>query len=255
MEELQYHIQLSKAEGAKYAIVPGDPGRVPKIAEFLDNPRPVKCNREYNTYEGYIDGEKVLVVSTGIGGPSAAICIEELAKIGVRTFIRVGTCGGMQKNVYPGDVIIANGAVRMCGTSKEYLPVEFPAVADFEVTKALAEAAYQLGCSHHVGVVQCKDSFYGQHDPDSMGVGSELKAKWDAWIRGGCLASEMESDTLFIVAALRGLRAGSVFHCVWNQELAGEGMPQDRKGDTSIAIKAAVEALRILIKKDRGIKA
>lgn len=249
-KELQYHIKLSEADGAKYAIVPGDPGRVPKIAEFLENSHPVKCNREYNSYSGYLEGEKVLVVSTGIGGPSAAICMEELANIGVRTFVRVGTCGGMQKNVYPGDVIIANGAIRMCGTSKEYLPAEFPAVADFGVTKALSEAAETLGCRSHIGVVQCKDSFYGQHDPDSMGISSELKAKWEAWIRGGCLASEMESDTLFIVAALRGLKAGSVFHCVWNQELAGEGMPQDRTEDTSMAIKVAVEALRILIKKD-----
>ncbi len=254
MEELQYHIQLSKKDGAKYVIVPGDPGRVPKIAEFLDNPRPVKCNREYNTYEGYLYGEKVLVVSTGIGGPSAAICMEELAKIGAETFIRVGTCGGMHKSVYPGDVVIANGAIRMCGTSKEYLPVEFPAVADFEVTKALQSAAEELGVRNHVGVVQCKDSFYGQHDPDSMGVASELKAKWDAWIKGGCLASEMESDTLFIVAALRGLKVGSVFHCVWNQELAGEGMPQDRTEDTTMAIKVAVEAMGKIIKKDQALK-
>ncbi len=254
MEELQYHIQLSKKDGAKYAIVPGDPGRVEKIAAFLDNPKHVNCNREYNTYEGYLNGEKVLVVSTGIGGPSAAICMEELAKIGVETFIRVGTCGGMNKKVYPGDVVIASGAIRMCGTSKEYLPVEFPAVADFNVTKALEEAASGLGYKHHVGVVQCKDSFYGQHDPDSMGISGELKAKWEAWIRGGCLASEMESDTLFIVAALRGLKAGSVFHCVWNQELAGEGMPQDRIEDTSMAIKVAVEAMRIIIKKDQETK-
>lgn len=251
MEAEQYHLKLTSADGAKYAIVPGDPGRVPQIAGFLDNPRPVKCNREYNTYEGFIDGEKVLVVSTGIGGPSAAICMEELANIGVDTFVRVGTCGGMQPSVYPGDVVIANGAVRMGGTSKEYLPVEFPAVADFEVTKALAQAAENLECPHHVGVVQCKDSFYGQHDPASMGVAHELKAKWQAWLRGGCLASEMESDTLFIVAALRGLKAGSVFHCVWNQELAGEGMPENRTEDTSLAIRTAVEALRILINKNK----
>lgn len=250
-KEIQYHINLSEDNSAKYAILPGDPGRVEKIAALLDNPRKVSFNREYKTYEGYIDSEKVLVVSTGIGGPSTAICVEELAKIGVDTFIRVGTCGGMQMNVNPGDLIIANGAIRMEGTSREYLPIEFPAVADFGVICALSRAAKELDYPHHIGVVQAKDSFYSQHDPDSMGVSDELKSKWKAWIKGGCLASEMESAALYIVSAVRGLRTGSIFHCVWNQEQAGHGMPQDNKNsDTSSAIKTAIEALRILIKED-----
>lgn len=251
INERQYHINLSKDDTAKYAILPGDPGRVEKIAAFLDNPKEVSFNREYKTYEGYIDGVKVLVVSTGIGGPSTAICVEELSKIGVDTFIRVGTCGGMQLNVNPGDLIIASGAIRMEGTSKEYLPIEFPAVADFEVTSALSQAAKKLNFPHHIGVVQAKDSFYSQHNPDSMGVSDELKSKWNAWIKGGCLASEMESAALYIVSAVRNLRAGSIFNCVWNQEQAGHGMPQDNMStDTSSAIKTAVEALRILINND-----
>lgn len=251
-ENLQYHINLSEKDGAKYAIIPGDPGRVEKIASYLENPKQIGYNREYNTYEGYIDGEKVLVVSTGIGGPSTAICIEELAKIGVDTFIRVGTCGGMQLNVDPGDVVIASGAIRMEGTSREYLPIEFPAVANFEVTSALSQAAKSLNYKHHIGVVQAKDSFYSQHSPDTMGVADELNSKWKAWIKGGCLASEMESAALYIVSAVRNLRAGSVFHCVWNQEQAGRGMPQENhKSDTTCAIKTAVEALRILIKEDK----
>ncbi len=251
--QLQYHISLSKENGAKYAIIPGDPGRVEKIASYLDNTKQVAFNREYNTYEGYLDGEKVLVVSTGIGGPSTAICVEELAKIGVDTFIRVGTCGGMQMNVDPGDVVIASGAIRMEGTSREYLPIEFPAVADFDVTSALKRAAKKLSFKHHVGVVQAKDSFYSQHSPDTMGVSDELNSKWKAWIKGGCLASEMESAALYIVSAVRGLRSGSVFHCVWNQEQAGCGMPQDNHiSDTTCAIKTAIEALRILIKEDKA---
>lgn len=251
-DKLMYHINLSKKDGAKYAIIPGDPGRVEKIASFLDNPKQITFNREYNTYEGYLDGEKVLVTSTGIGGPSTAICVEELAKIGVDTFIRVGTCGGMQMNVNPGDVVIANSAIRMDGTSKEYMPLEFPAVADFDVTKALADAAKSLDFPHHIGVVQAKDSFYSQHSPETMGVCDELKYKWNAWIKGGCLASEMESSTLFIVAAVRKLRAGSVFHCVWNQEQAGCSMPKENQThDTSKAIKTAIKALRILIKEDK----
>ena len=240
---MQYHIQLSKEHGAKYAIIPGDPGRVEKIAAFLDEPRQIGCNREYNSYMGYLDGEKVLVVSTGIGGPSCAICVEELAKIGVDTFIRVGTCGGMQPQVAPGDVIVATGAIRMDGTSKEYMPIEFPAVADYHVTSALYNAAQKLGYPNHIGVVQAKDSFYGQHSPESMPIST--------WKRGGCLASEMEGATLFIVSAARGLRSGAVFHCVWNQEVAQTAMPKDRKEDTSAAIKTAIEALRILIAEDK----
>ena len=251
-EELMYHINLSKKDSAKYAILPGDPGRVEKIAAFLDSPKLVSFNREYKTYEGYLDGEKVLVVSTGIGGPSTAICVEELAKIGVDTFIRVGTCGGMQMNVNPSDIVIANAAIRMEGTTLEYMPIEFPAVADFEVTSALKNAAENLSYPHHIGVVQAKDSFYSQHSPESMGISDALKYKWDAWIKGGCLASEMESAALYIVSAVRKLRAGAVFHCVWNQEQAGRGMPQENHiSDTTCAIKTAVEAIRILINNDK----
>lgn len=251
---MQYHIHLSEEHAAKYAIIPGDPGRVEKIAAYLDNAKQVGCNREYNSYLGYLDGEKVLVVSTGIGGPSCAICVEELAKIGVDTFIRVGTCGGMQPEIEPGDVIIATGAIRQDGTSREYLPIEFPAVADFKVTSALYNAAETLGLTNHIGVVQAKDSFYGQHSPESMPISSELLAKWEAWKRGGCLASEMEGAALFIVSAARKLRSGAVFHCVWNQEAAKTAMPKERKEDTSAAIKTAIEAIRILIKQDKKEK-
>ena len=247
----QYHIDLYEEHSAKYAIIPGDPGRVEKIAAFLDDAKQVGNNREYNSYLGYLDGEKVLVVSTGIGGPSCAICVEELAKIGVDTFIRVGTCGGMQPEVKPGDVVISTGAIRQDGTSREYMPIEFPAVADFHVTSALYKAANALGYDNHIGVVQAKDSFYGQHSPESMPTSPELLAKWDAWKRGGCLASEMEGATLFIVSAARRLRSGGVFHCVWNQEISKKAMPEDRKEDTSCAIKTAIEAIRILIKQDK----
>lgn len=247
----QYHIALSEEHSAKYAIIPGDPGRVEKIAANLDNAKQVGYNREYNSYLGYLDGEKVLVISSGIGGPSCAICVEELAKIGVDTFIRVGTCGGMQSYVKPGDIVIATGAIRQDGTSREYMPIEFPAVGDFHVTSALYQAAQNLGYDNHIGVVQAKDSFYGQHSPESMPSAPELLAKWEAWKRGGCLASEMEGSTLFIVSAARGLRAGCVFHCVWNQEISKSAMPKERTEDTASAIKTAVEAIRILIKQDK----
>lgn len=251
MKNAEYHINLGPEDGARYAIIPGDPGRTERIAAYLDNPKEIAFNREYRTFSGTLCGEKVLVTSTGIGGPSTAICVEELAHIGVDTFIRAGTCGGMQMNVNPGDIIIATGAIRMEGTSREYLPIEFPAVADVSVTNALILAAQKLGLPYHTGVVQSKDSFYGQHDPDSMGVSGELKEKWSAWIKGGCLASEMESAALYIVSAVRGLRSGSVFHCVWNQEQAESGMPQDRKTDTESAVRTAVEAMKIIIESDK----
>ena len=171
----------------------------------------VADSREFVTYTGTLDGVKVSVTSTGIGGPSASIAMEELIQCGADTFIRVGTCGGMALDVEGGDIVVATGAIRAEGTSKEYAPIEFPAVADLTVTNALVQAAKNLGKKWHAGVVQCKDSFYGQHDPEQMPVGDELLKKWDAWMKLGCKASEMESAALFIVASARGVRAGSDF--------------------------------------------
>ena len=157
----------------------------------------VADSREFVTYTGTLDGVKVSVTSTGIGGPSASIAMEELIQCGADTFIRVGTCGGMALDVEGGDIVVATGAIRAEGTSKEYAPIEFPAVADLTVTNALVQAAKNLGKKWHAGVVQCKDSFYGQHDPEQMPVGDELLKKWDAWMKLGCKASEMESAALF----------------------------------------------------------
>ncbi|MBQ7283802.1 MAG: uridine phosphorylase [Oscillospiraceae bacterium] len=249
MDEKLYHINLAKSDiqGAKYAILPGDPDRVPKIAAFFDNAEKIGQKREYTSYLGELCGEKVLCVSTGIGGPSAAICIEELAQLGVTNFIRVGTSGGMQLCVKAGDIIVVTGAIRMEGTSKEYLPIEFPAVPDLDITCALRNAAKKLGYDYHTGVVQCKDSFYGQHAPQRMPVSYELENKWQAWIKGGCLASEMESAALFTVCASLGAKAGAVMLCVWNQERAKAGLDKDEEHDTEKAIKTAIEAIKMLI--------
>lgn len=253
MEEKMYHINLSKSdiEGAKYAILPGDPGRVPKIADFFDNAKKIGQNREYNSYIGELNGEKVVCVSTGIGGPSASICIEELYQLGVTNFIRVGTCGGMQLDVKAGDIIVVTGAVRMEGTSKEYLPIEFPAVADLDLTCALRDAAKMLKFDYHTGVVQCKDSFYGQHAPQRMPVSYELENKWQAWIKGGCLASEMESAALFTVCSSLGAKSGAVMLCVWNQERKKAGLDKDEQHDTEKAIKTAIEAIKMLISEGK----
>lgn len=246
----QYHTGVGPKDIGKYVILPGDPKRCEKIAAHFDNPVLVADSREYVTYTGTLDGVKVSVTSTGIGGPSAAIAIEELAKCGAHTFIRVGTCGGMQEHIIGGDVVIANGAIRMEGTSREYAPIEYPAVPDFQVTNALNLAAKELGIRHHVGVVQCKDSFFGQHEPEVMPVNYELENKWKAWLRMGCLASEMESAALFIVGSFLRVRVGSCFLVVANQEREKLGLPNPQAHDTELAICTAVEAIRHLIAQD-----
>ena len=257
----EFHIQTQVGDVGEYVILPGDPGRCKKIAEYLENPIKVAENREYVTYTGTLDGVKVSVTSTGIGGPSAAIALEELIHCGAKTFIRVGTSGGMQPEVCGGDFVIATGAIRAEGTSKEYLPIEFPAVSDFEVTKALEMSAKKFLAKEnvgkveeekqrvHLGVVQCKDNFYGQHDPNSMPVASELNQKWQAWIAGGALASEMESSALFIVASARRVRIGTVLLVLANQTRRELGLPDRQVYDTDGAIKIAIGAIKELIKE------
>ena len=250
--EKQYHINCAPGDVGRYCILPGDPGRCASIAALFDNAAFVSQNREYTIYTGTLLGEKVSVCSTGIGGPSAAIAMEELTAIGADTFIRVGTCGGIDLNVQSGDIVVATGAIRFEHTSREYAPIEFPAVADFGITAALAEAARAMGKTCHTGVVQCKDSFYGQHSPARMPVSYELLNKWEAWKRLGVKASEMESAALFVVAAALGVRCGSCFHVVWNQEREAAGMDQKMSEDTSAAIRVGVEALKLLIQQDRA---
>lgn len=242
----QYHVGLNKGDVGKYVILPGDPKRCKKIAQYFDDPKLVADNREYVTYTGYLNGEKVSVTSTGIGGPSAAIAMEELVNVGAEVFIRVGTCGGMQLDVKGGDLVIATGAIRMEGTSKEYAPIEFPAVANLDVVNALVKASENLGYTHHTGVVQCKDSFYGQHSPEIKPVSYELMNKWEAWKRLGCLASEMESAALFVVASYLGVKVGSVFLTVANQEREKQNLENPVVHDTEKAIKTAIEAIKIL---------
>lgn len=246
-----YHIQVAPGEVGRYVIMPGDPKRCAKIAEYFENPVLIADNREYVTYTGTLDGVKVSVTSTGIGGPSAAIAMEELYRCGADTFVRIGTCGGMQPEVKSGDVVVATGAIRMEGTSREFAPMEFPAVADLTVTNALVDAAKQKGYPFHAGVVQCKDSFYGQHEPETKPVSYELINKWEAWKRLGCLASEMESAALFVVASYLHVRAGSCFLVVANQEREKLGLENPVVHDTDMAIQVAVEAIRKLIREDR----
>ncbi|MCI8853446.1 MAG: uridine phosphorylase [Lachnospiraceae bacterium] len=250
-EGYEYHVNLKKGDVGRYMILPGDPKRCQKIAAFFENPVLVADSREYVTYTGYLNGEKVSVTSTGIGGPSAAIAMEELVNIGADTFIRVGTCGAMQPEILGGDLVIATGAVRNEGTSREYAPIEYPAVANVGIVNVLMESARNLGYRSFTGVVQCKDSFYGQHSPETKPVSYELLDKWEAWKRMGCLASEMESAALFTVAAYRRVRCGSVFLCVANQEREKLGLENPVVHDTESAVRTGIEALKLLIERDR----
>ena len=246
MSEVQYHIRVKDGDVGKYVLLPGDPGRCESIANYFDNPKFVSFNREHKVYTGYISGEMVSVVSTGMGCPSTAIAVEELVKIGCHTFIRVGTSGAMQPHMEVGDIAIINAAIRDEGTSRQYLPIEYPAIADLEVINALVQASEKLDYTHYVGVSHTKDSFYSEVEPERMPMASFLKDRWNQWVAGGAICSEMEASIVFILAGIYRKRAGAVTMII------GSDMETiAKKHDPDGMIRVAVEALRILITKDK----
>jgi uridine phosphorylase len=248
-EEVMHHIQLKKGDVGRYVFLPGDPGRCEAIANHFDNPQLIAYNREYKTYTGTLLGEKVSVTSTGIGCPSASIAVEELAMIGADTFIRVGTSGGMQPEINPGDLGIITGAIRDEGTTLHYMPPEFPAVANIDVVEALREAAVKLGNPYVLGISQSKDSFYGQHQPERMPVSEHLLERWKAWKMGGAICSEMEASAIFIISSILRKRAGGIMLIAANQERNDPNAPIVRTLDNLIA--TSIEAVKILIERDR----
>ena len=253
---VMHHIQMKQGDVGRYVLLPGDPGRCSFIAEHFDHAEKMAQTREYTTFSGYLLGEKVSVMSTGIGCPSTAIGVEELAAIGADTFIRVGTSGGMQPFVQVGDLVITSAAVRDEGTSPQYMPLAFPAVADLDTTLALREAAERLGVRYHVGVTQTKDSFYGQRQPERMPVADQLMSRWKAWIAGGVLCSEMEAAAIFVVSSVLKKRAGGIMLVVDNQELPR--LPPEelaRRSDLGPLIRTAIEGVKNLIKKDQAASA
>lgn len=252
LDGTQFHIGVKDGDVGEYVILPGDPKRCKKIAEYLDDAKLIADLREYTTYTGYLNGTKVSVSSTGIGGPSAAIAMQELADAGAKYFIRQGTCGGMNLDVKGGDLIVATGAVRMEGTSKEYAPIEFPAVANYEIVNALVSAAKKKNANVHVGVVQCKDSFYGQHEPENMPVSYELEGKWKAWMDLGCLGSEMESAALFTVANYLKVKCGTILLAVANQERSKAGLSNEGFYDVTLETEVTIEAIRTLIENNKN---
>ena len=241
-EAIQYHVQLKKGDIADFVIMPGDPGRVEFIADHFDKAELVAENREYKTMTGEYKGRPVAVTSTGIGCPSTAIAVEELTNVGARSFVRLGTSGAMQEYTRVGEKVIATGAVRYEGTSVQYMPIEFPAVASHDMTMALKDSAIKNNIAYHLGIVQSKDSFYGQHNPEKMPIAEELKQKWDAWVKGGVLCSEMEAATIFVVGSYRKVRTGAVL-LVAGDQARGESLSKEEyKDNMSESVKMILDS-------------
>jgi len=250
MQEIQYHISLKKGDIGPYVILTGDPGRVPFIAKYFDHAEKVAQNREYVTYTGTVGGIKISAVSTGIGCPSTAICIEELSRIGANTFIRVGTAGSLQESVKYGDLVISTGTVREEGTTRQYIPVNYPAVPDYETLSALVESTKKLGYSYHYGITHCKDAFYSEIN-QGLPMDEENSKIWTYWRKSNVLATSMEAAAIFVLASLKKLRSGEVRAVI--------GLTYDEKPVSNIlqkdvvvehAIKTAIEAIKLLHLKD-----
>lgn len=210
---MEFHIRCNPEDVSRYVFVPGSHDRARKLAEHFDNPRLISDSRGYLVFSGMVDGIPMTVSSTGMGGPTTAIALEELGHMGGDTFIRVGSCGTMQDYVSVGDVVVATGTFRAGGTANNYLPIEFPAVPDYDVTAALVQAARQLELHVHVGLGTAGDAFYAPRDPSAR----------DIFRQAGVVSGEMESDTLFVLAALRGWRAGALY--------ASDGTSKETKPD------------------------
>jgi len=237
--DLMYHIKMKEGDVGRYVFLPGDPFRTDFIAGFLDDAALVAHNREHKTWTGKLDGVPVSVTSTGMGCPSTAIALEELIKIGADTFIRIGTAGPVcELSKDPSwDGAICTAAVRDEGTTLHYIPIEYPAVADRHVVAALAEAAKNRGLKYLEGITQSKDSFYGEVDPDNQPATVRLKERWEAWVKGNVVSSEMEAAAIFVISSIRGKRAGAIMN--W--------------GKMENTIQVACDAVRFLIKQDKAL--
>ncbi len=250
-EQTVFHLGITKTDlqGASIAILPGDPARVAKIAEAMDSAVFIASNREFTIYLAKLEGQNVVVCSTGIGGPSTSIAVEELAQLGVNTFLRIGTTGAIQPEVNAGDIIVTTGAVRLDGASLHFAPMEFPAVADFDVVSAMKKAAMDIGARVHVGITASSDTFYpGQerYDTFSGRVTRRFQGSVKEWQSMGVLNFEMEAATLFTMCASSGLRAGCVAGVIVNRTQK-ETPQHDHNEVEARAIKAVVETVRNLI--------
>lgn len=240
---LQPHIKCGDRDINEYVLLPGDPGRVPRICKHLENAREIARNREYFTCNGESRGIPVTVTSTGMGGPSLAIALHELSNLGARTFIRVGSCGGLGEQVKTGDVVIPIGAVRDEGTSRAYIDLGYPAVPDFEVTDALVGSAKKLGHPFHIGINRSHDSFY---------IPNILQLE-DTWKRRNVISEDLETAALFTISRLIGARAGCVLNVVAvHGQRPEEGISRFALGDPACergeraSIEIALAAIEVL---------
>ena len=246
--EKKYHIGLGPQDVGEYVLVPGDPGRTPLIAKYLEGAREVAFSREYRTFTGSIDGVKVSTMSTGMGGPSVAIGVEELHELGVHTLVRVGTCGALQPGVKMGDLVIALGAVRSEGTPDGYVPKEYPAVASLDLVEALRDAAVAAGVPYHIGLMRSVDALYSDLVPDQM-PRPDLREELDMWTRAGVIGNDMETSTLYVVSRLRKMRAGTI--CLTVDEVGAGEIHHLDPSYMDRMLKVAVDAVRRLIARDK----
>ena len=254
MGKKMMHIALEVGDVGRYVFLPGSPERTEKIAAYFDNPQEIAYNREYRTFVGELEGARVAVTSTGIGGPSAAIAVEELHQCGADTMMRVGTCASVSPKVSLGDVVIPNGAVKMEGVSLHYLPVAFPSVPDFHMLKCIEQAAKNLDYPYNVGVTITKASFYTQTEPETKPVGPELMFKWSAYEKGGATSTSMECAPLFAIGSCLGIRTACVMASATNCRNYSDNGRNTEIDIEDRAIRTAIEAMRIIIRNDKEMK-
>ena len=246
------HIAVSEGEVGRYVFLPGSVERAALIAAHFDNAKMLVHHREHLTYVGELDGERVAVTSTGIGGPSAGIAVEELFQCGADTMMRIGSCASTAPHVGIGHVIIPKGAVRMEGTGNHYLPIEFPAVPDYESFKALKHAAIESGYPFDTGITITKDSYYTEVSPETKPVYPELKWKWDAYLKGGATNTSMECSLLFLAGASLGIRMSSVMICATDYNAYSNDDSDYPRDWEQRAIEVGIAAMRKLISNDRS---
>lgn len=249
--EKTMHLGVTADQIGKYVFLPGSVERASLIAEHFDNPVKIAHNREFLTYTGTLEGVPVTVTSTGIGGPSAGIAIEELYSCGAHTMMRVGSAASTSSKVRLGDVVIPNGAVRMEGTGDHYLPFEFPAVPDYEMLKALEAAAVKLGYPYNISVTITKDSFYTEASPETKPVYEELKYRWNSYLAGGATNTSMECAVLFLIGACLRIRTASVMISATNFGEYSNDAADYPAGWEQRAIAVGIEAMRMMIRRDR----
>lgn len=247
------HLQLSTDDlaGATVAILPGDPARVPRIADLMDGAVHLASNREFTSNLARLDGGPIVVCSTGVGGPSTSVAVEELAQLGIRTFLRVGTTGSIQPDLPLGHLVVTQAAVRLDGASRHFAPLEYPAASSFECTRALVDGAESLGTPYRVGITASSDTFYpGQERYDTVAgdVTTALRGSMVEWRRIGVLNYEMEAATLFTMAAANGWRAGCVAGVIAHRTESEAVVDESQVAATEErAIRVVIEAARRLV--------